>query len=284
MRRIGVVTDSTADVPPDLAAELGISVVPAQVIFGETTYQDGVDLSAQSFYDKMAQSPELPRTSQPPVQAFVETYRRLLDREGCQAIFSIHLARTLSGTLNAAWAAAQSLPDPSRIEIVDSGQVSMALGWAVVTAARVAKSGATRAQVGAAVQRALPRLRTVAMIDTLENLYKGGRIRLFSAALGTVLQIKPLVSLQAGEISVWSKVRTRSRALNALVARIQEFGPVEEIAVLHAGVPDLVQVLAGRLRETLPGQEMRVMPAGAALVSHLGLGAVGACMLLANHE
>lgn len=284
MRRIGVVTDSTSDVPPDLAAELGISVVPAQVIFGETTYQDGVDLSAQSFYDKMAQSPELPRTSQPPVQAFVETYRRLLDREGCQAIFSIHLARTLSGTLNAAWAAAQSLPDPSRIEIVDSGQVSMALGWAVVTAARVAKSGATRAQVGAAVQRALPRLRTVAMIDTLENLYKGGRIRLFSAALGTVLQIKPLVSLQAGEISVWSKVRTRSRALNALVARIQEFGPVEEIAVLHAGVPDLVQVLAGRLRETLPGQEMRVMPAGSALVSHLGLGAVGACVLLANHE
>lgn len=284
MRQIGVVTDSTSDVPPDLAAELGISVVPAQVIFGETTYQDGVDLSAQSFYDKMAQSPELPRTSQPPVQAFVETYRRLLDREGCQAIFSIHLARTLSGTLNAAWAAAQSLPDPSRIEIVDSGQVSMALGWAVVTAARVAKSGATRAQVGAAVQRALPRLRTVAMIDTLENLYKGGRIRLFSAALGTVLQIKPLVSLQAGEISVWSKVRTRSRALNALVARIQEFGPVEEIAVLHAGVPDLVQVLAGRLRETLPGQEMRVMPAGSALVSHLGLGAVGACVLLANHE
>jgi DegV family protein with EDD domain len=284
MRRIGVVTDSTADVPPDLAAELGISVVPAQVIFGETTYQDGVDLSAQSFYDKMAQSPELPHTSQPPVQAFVETYRRLLDREGCQAIFSIHLAKTLSGTLNAAWAAAQSLPDPSRIEIVDSGQVSMALGWAVVTAARVAKSGASRAQVGAAVQRALPRLRTVAMIDTLENLYKGGRIRLFSAALGTVLQIKPLVSLQAGEISVWSKVRTRSRALNALVARIQEFGPVEEIAVLHAGVPDLVQVLAGRLRETLPGQEMRVMPAGAALVSHLGLGAVGACVLLANHE
>jgi DegV family protein with EDD domain len=284
MRRIGVVTDSTADVPPDLAAELGISVVPAQVIFGETTYQDGVDLSAQSFYDKMAQSPEPPHTSQPPVQAFVETYRRLLDREGCQAIFSIHLAKTLSGTLNAAWAAAQSLPDPSRIEIVDSGQVSMALGWAVVTAARVAKSGASRAQVGAAVQRALPRLRTVAMIDTLENLYKGGRIRLFSAALGTVLQIKPLVSLQAGEISVWSKVRTRSRALNALVARIQEFGPVEEIAVLHAGVPDLVQVLAGRLRETLPGQEMRVMPAGAALVSHLGLGAVGACVLLANHE
>lgn len=284
MRRIGVVTDSTADVPPDLAAELGISVVPAQVIFGETTYQDGVDLSAQSFYDKMAQSPELPRTSQPPVQAFVESYRRLLDREGCEAIFSIHLARTLSGTLNAAWAAAQSLPDPSRIEIVDSGQVSMALGWAVVTAARVAKSGATRAQVDAAVQRALPRLRTVAMIDTLENLYKGGRIRLFSAALGTVLQIKPLVSLQAGEISVWSKVRTRSRALNALVARIQEFGPVEEIAVLHAGVPDMVQVLASRLRETLPDQEMRVMPAGAALVSHLGLGAVGACALLANHE
>lgn len=284
MEQIGVVTDSTADIPLDLAAELGISVIPCQVALDETTYQDGVDLSAEVFYDKLARSPGPPHTSQPPVQAFVETYRRLLEQEHCRAIFSIHVAGTLSGTLNSAWAAAQMLADPTQIEIIDSGQVSMGLGWLVITAARLAKSGATRGQVSEAIRSAQPRLRTVAMIDTLDNLYKGGRIRLFTAALGTVLQIKPLVSLDGGEITVWSKVRTRSKALRALVDRLQGWGPFEELAVLHAGARDLGQVLARRLEQKSPSNGMLILPAGAALVSHLGLGAVGACVLLAQTE
>jgi DegV family protein with EDD domain len=284
MERIGVVTDSTADIPPDLAADLGISVIPCQVTFGETTYLDGVDLSPEAFYDRLASSPELPRTSQPPVQAFIETYRRLLNQEHCQSVFSIHIAGTLSGTLNAAWAAAQALANPARIEIIDSGQVTMGLGWLVITAARAARSGATRAQVDEAIRSAVPRLRTVAMIDTLENLYRGGRIRLFTAALGTALQIKPLVTLESGEIIVWNRVRTRARAFNALVDRLEGMGPFEELAVLHSGAPDLVQALTGHLEKQWPGIEMLVMPAGAALVSHLGLGAVGACGLLAQAE
>ncbi len=284
MEQIGVVTDSTSDIPKNLAAELGISVIPCQVTFGETTYQDGVDLSADAFYDKLARSSDPPRTSQPPVQAFVETYRRLLDQEHCQAIFSIHVAGTLSGTLNSAWAATQMLDDPTRVEVIDSGQLSMALGWLVITAARLANSGATRAKVSEAIRSAQPRLRTVAMIDTLENLYKGGRIRLFTAALGTALHIKPLVLLESGEITVWSKVRTHSKALNALVDRLQEMGPFEELAVLHAEAQDLVQVLAERLQSKWPGKEMLVLPVGSAVVSHLGLGVVGACGLLAQTE
>jgi DegV family protein with EDD domain len=218
------------------------------------------------------------------VQAFVETYRRLLEQEHCQSIFSIHVAGTLSGTLNAAWAAAQALADPAQVEIIDSGQVAMGLGWLVVIAARAARSGATRAQVGQAIRSAEPRLRTVAMIDTLENLYKGGRIRLFTAALGTALQIKPLVSLERGEITVWSRIRSRSKAFGALVNRLQEMGPFEELAVLHADAPDLAQILAGRLEQKRPSNGVLVLPAGAALVSHLGLGAVGACALLAQTE
>lgn len=284
MERIGIVTDSTADIPPDLAAELGISVIPCQVTFGETTYLDGVDLSGEAFYDRLASSAELPRTSQPPVQAFIEAYRRLLDQEHCQSIFSIHIAGTLSGTLNAAWAATQALANPARVEIIDSGQVAMGLGWLVIIAARAARAGATRAQVGEAIRSAGPRLRTVAMIDTLENLYRGGRIRLFTAALGTALQIKPLVSLEGGEITVWNRVRTRAKAFNALVGRLEEMGPFEELAILHSGAPDLVQILTRHLGVIWPGNEMLVLPAGAALVSHLGLGAVGACGLLAQTQ
>jgi DegV family protein with EDD domain len=280
MRRVGVVTDSTADIPERLASDLGIDVVPCQVFFGKEVYRDGLDLKPESFYQKLPRSSELPRTSQPAVSSFVEVYRRLLEQDNYEAVVSIHVAGNLSGTLNSAWAAAQTMPEPRRIEILDSGQVSMGMGWAVVQAARRAQNGGSGEEVAGSARASIPRLRTVAMIDTLENLYKGGRISQFSATIGSALQIKPLVSLQAGEISVWARVRTRSRAVNALVNRVREWGRVAEIAVLHAGADDLLGALVSRLHVVLPGQEMLVLPAGSALTTHLGLGAVGVCALL----
>ena len=280
MRRVGVVTDSTADIPEQMALDLGIDVVPCQVFFGEKVYRDGLDLAPESFYEKLARSPELPRTSQPAVSSFVQVYRRLLEQENYETVVSIHVAGNLSGTLNSAWAAAQAMPEPRQIEILDSGQVSMGMGWAVIQAARRAQNGASGDEVAEWARSSLPRLRTVAMIDTLENLYKGGRISQFSAAIGSALQIKPLVSLQAGELSVLARVRTRSRALNALVDRVREWGGVADIAALHAGAEDLLEVLVGQLRTILPDQEMLVLPAGPALTTHLGLGAVGVCALL----
>jgi DegV family protein with EDD domain len=280
MRRVGVVTDSTADIPERLASELGIDVVPCQIFFGEELYRDGLDLTPEQFYQKLAHSPALPHTSQPAVSSFLETYRRLLEEDGYESVVSIHVAGNLSGTLNAAWAAAQTMPEPQRIEILDSGQVSMGLGWAVIEAARRAQNGGSGEEVAGSARFSLPRLRTVAMIDTLDNLYKGGRISQFSAAIGSALQIKPLVSLQAGELSVWARVRTRSRALSALVDRVREWGAVTEIAALHSGAGDLLEALVCRLQVVFPGQEILVLPAGSALTTHLGLGAVGVCALL----
>ncbi|MGD8624657.1 MAG: DegV family protein [Anaerolineae bacterium] len=282
MRQVGVVTDSTSDVPASLAASLGIEVVPCQVFFGQEALLDGLDLSPSAFYERLARSPELPRTSGPTVNSFAESYRRLLEEEAWQGVVSIHVAGNLSGTVNAAWAAAQSLPEPSRVEIVDSGQVSMGLGWAAVEAARLARRGGTAPEVGQAIRARLSQLRTAAMIDTLDNLYRGGRINQFSAILGTALQIKPLISLQGGELTVWAKVRTRSRALNALVDRVQSWGPLSDVAILHTGAEELAETFAGRLREFLPDQEMLMLAAGSALTTHLGLGAVGVCALLAT--
>ncbi|MFN2291395.1 MAG: DegV family protein [Anaerolineae bacterium] len=280
MRRVGVVTDSTSDIPEQLALDLGIEVVPCQLFFGERQYRDGLDLTPELFYEKLAQSSELPRTSQPAVSSFVEVYRRLLEQDNYEAVVSIHVAGNLSGTLNSAWAAAQAMPDPRRIEVLDSGQVSMGLGWAVIQAARRAQSGDSGKEVAESVRSSLPRLRTVAMIDTLENLYKGGRISQFSATIGSALQIKPLVSLQAGELSVWARVRTRSRALDALVDRVREWDGIAEMAALHAGAEDLLETLVSRLQIVFPGREMLTLPAGSALTTHLGLGAVGVCALL----
>lgn len=282
MSQVRVVSDSTADIPGDLVSQLGIAVVPCQVGFGQQTYRDGIDFTPTEFFAEMARNDKPPRTSGPTVAEFAETYRRLLEEDGAEQICSIHVAGTLSGTLNAAWAASQALPDPRRVQLVDSGLVSMGLGWVAVYAARMAQTGATLAEVAAAAQATARRVRVICMIDTLDNLRKGGRISVFSAALGSVLAIKPLVSIREGKLTVWGKVRSRSRALNALVSRAREWGALEAVAVLHAGAPDTLNDLAARLREFLPGQDMILAPAGSALSSHLGLGAAGVCAVLSE--
>lgn len=284
MSQIRIVTDSTADVPDDLAAELEISIVPCQIRFGQTTYRETVDFTRQEYFDMLANSPVLPHTSLPALGDFVETYRGLLDREQAQGIVSIHVAGNFSGTLNGAWTAAQQVSDPSRIEVIDSGSVSMGMGWVVIEAARMARAGATQPEISQAVQALLPRSKTAAMIDTLENLYQGGRINQISAVLGTALQIKPLLNIQGGEVTVWGKVRTRTKALKRLVAEVRGWGPLVEMAVLHGGAEELAHELAEPLQDLVPADRMRVQPAGSALVSHLGLGAVGVCGLTASSD
>ncbi len=281
MGRVRIATDSIADVPAALVSEMGIAVVPCQLFWGEEVYRDGVDLKPHQFYERLAGSPELPRTSQPPIGLFVDTYRRLLEVENSEAVVSIHVAGNLSGTVNAAWAAAQSLADPSRVEVVDSGMVSMGIGWAVIGAARLAQTGATQAEVSMAVRELLPRLRAAAMIDTLENLYKGGRISQVTATLGTVLQIKPLITIQDGRVEVVDRVRTRSRALKRLEAMVRDWGPLAEVAVLHTGAEELAQEVVSLLQDLAPDGGIWVEPAGSALTTHLGLGAVGVCALVA---
>jgi DegV family protein with EDD domain len=284
MNRVQIVTDSTSDIPAALASEYNITVVACQVFVGDEVYQDGVDLLPEGFFKKLARSSELPRTSQPPVGRFADTYQRLLAEEPDTEILSIHVASTLSGTVNAAWAAAQMLPEPSRVEVIDSGQLSMGLGWAAIKAAQVARTGAARAEVSQGVKALLPRLRTVAMIDTLENLYKGGRISHISAVLGTALRIKPLLSVREGQVSVWRKVRTRSRAMKELVARVHSWTPLAEMAILHTGAVDLAQNLVATLHGLVPAERVVMGPAGPALTTHLGLGAVGVLALQAAEE
>lgn len=282
MNPVHIVTDSTADVPGTLAAELNISVVPCQVSFGSDVYLDGVDLAPEEFYGKLAEAQELPRTSQPPVGLFVDAYRRILEDDDSAEVVSIHVAGSLSGTVNAAWTATQMLPDPSRVTVIDSGQLSMGLGWAVIESARLAQAGAQRSEVSRSVQALLPRLRVAATIDTLDNLYEGGRINQFSAVLGTALQIKPLLSVRDGTVSVVGKVRTRSRALKRLAAVVREWGPLARMAILHTGAEQMAQTLAEALGDLVPAGESMMGPAGPALTAHLGVGVVGVCALVEN--
>lgn len=282
MKRVKIVTDSIADIPVALAMELDITVIACQVYYGQEVYRDGVDLSPEAFFDKLACSPVLPHTSQPPIGHFVNTYQKILDADADAEIVSIHVPGSFSGTVNSAWAAAQMLPDPSRVEVIDSGLVSMGMGWVAIEAARKAQAGATRAEISQYVHDLLPRSRTAAMIDTLENLYKGGRISQISAVLGTALRIKPLLSIHGGEVTVWGKVRTRSRALKRLAAEVRSWGMLAEMTVLHGGAEELAHTLAEQLQGLVPASRMLMMPASAALIAHLGLRAVGVCALTAD--
>jgi DegV family protein with EDD domain len=283
MRSVRIVTDSNADIPPEIASELGIAVVPNYVYFGQEAIRDGIDLTRQAFFVKLAGAACHPRTTHPPVGEFVSTYQQMTNGSGSEAVISIHVASTVSGTLNAAWAAAQMLPHPSQVEIIDSGQLSMGLGWVVIKAAELAKDGASRTDVVEAIRSLLPRLRVVAMIDTLDNLVRGGRISQFSAVLGTALQVKPLLTIRSGQVSILGRVRTRARALTRLVEQVQGWGPLAELAVMHAGAEKRARTLAEALRG-MAVPRILVAPAGSAITAHLGLGAVGACGLLEGND
>lgn len=273
---VKVVTDSASDIPMAIARDLGITVVPCNVHFGERTYRDGVDLTSGEFFIKMASSPILPTTSQPAVGVFEEAYRRLA--EETDQIVSINLPRRLSATYNSARLAAQSLPE-LEIAIIDSTQVCMAQGWLAIIAARAARQGRGLDEIVALVEDTIPRLRLIALLDTLEYLQKGGRIGKVTALLGTLLNVKPLMQVLDSEAQPLENVRTRRKALRRLVEIVGDLAPLEEVAVVHANAPATVQQLVGMLAPIHPPDRILTGQVGAILGAHAGPGAVGvACV------
>lgn len=273
---VKIVTDSLSDLPPDVARELGVTVVPMVVRFGDKTYRDKVDLTMDEFYRMLAESPVLPTTSQPPVGAFEEVYRELAQET--DQIYSLHVVSNLSGTYNSAVTAARNVPK-ARIRVVDSQQVSMALGWMVVLAARAAQEGKNLDRIDQLVNNAMRRVHIIAMLDTLEFAQRGGRLGKGAALAGTLLNVKPILSIVEGEVAPVEKVRTQSRALERLVDLALHSGPIEEIAVGHAAAPQLASQLRAMLGQTIPETQIPVFETGPVLGTHTGPGAVGLAWL-----
>ena len=277
MGKIKVVTDSAADIPSELAQRLDITVLPCYIIFGSEVYRDGVDLTPREFYDKLATSPILPTTSQPPLGLFVETYQKLLQKS--DGIVSIHIASTLSGIFNAARVAADALStDP--IVVIDSQQLSMGAGWQVVMAAKAAQEGHTLAEIVSRVQAIRPRARAAAMLDNLEHVKRSGRINRVTALMGTALRVKPLLQIATGEVTAIATVRTKRKALQRLAELMAAQGAFKELCVAHADAADAAKEVAERLSTVHPRERLLICQAGAAVTIHLGLGAVGVCGVL----
>ncbi len=267
-----LVTDSTADIPSVLAKSLDIHVIPLTVNFGTQSFADGVEITNDQFYSKLASSDALPTTSQPAVGAFKELYERL--GANGEPIVSIHIAGELSGTIRSAQQAAALLPDQD-IRIIDSRSTTMSLGWPTVLAARAAKAGKPVDEIEALVHDTIGRTRLLAMLDTLRYLEKGGRIGRTRALLGTLLSVKPIIDVRDGEIFPFEQVRTKKKALARLIAVAEELGPFDELCVLHSRSEDEARALAQQLSHIQPVDQIVIAEIGAVVGTHVGPGALG---------
>ncbi|MGE3855441.1 MAG: DegV family protein [Dehalococcoidia bacterium] len=246
-----IVTDSTCDLPREAIQALGITVVPLSILFGEEELLDGVDIQADQFFRRLERDPNMPRTSQPSPALFARAYQRLVD-EGATEILSIHLSAKLSGTLESARQGAQTLRetpgvDHVRIEFVDSATVSLALGIGVLEAAKLARAGSGLDEARDLAADVFRRTHIFVTLDTLEYLRRGGRMSRGQELLGTLLKVKPVISIQDGEVVPVGRVRTRQRAIEDIISRCADLRPVEHLFVLHSTTPDEAAFVRDRL-------------------------------------
>ncbi|MEQ3553190.1 DegV family protein [Pseudonocardia nematodicida] len=276
---VAVVTDSTAHLPPGVALKRGVQVVPLEVRLGGRIARDGVDITPAELVAALADRNLLVQTSRPAPASFAAVYRDLLD-DGAEEIVSVHLSRELSGTWDAARAAAQEVA-PDRIRVVDSRAIAMGLGFAVLSACDVADAGADGAEVEAAAVAVAARCRVLFGVQDLERLRRGGRIGTAAALVGSALAVKPLLHLSGGRIAPLEKVRTTSRATERLVTLAAESGGAgTRLAVHHLGAEDRALDVAGRLRERVPdAAEVHVSEVGAVIGAHVGPGLIGAVVV-----
>ena len=235
-RPVLVVTDSTADLPALLVDDLGITVVPLQIVFGQESFADGIDLTSEAFFQRMEESEELPTTSQPSLGQLQQAYETLAERTG--AILSIHLSSGFSGTLATAQQAAAAGGEQCRIEVIDSTTVSMATGFAVLAAARAARDGADLDACAGIARSVLRRQRLAVMLDTLDYLLRGGRIGHASHLVGSILKIKPVLSLEDGEVVQIARARTGAKAVEEALRRAAGHAPLElaDIVAVQPGL------------------------------------------------
>ena len=269
---VKVVTDSLADIPPQLAMDLGITVVPLTVTFGLESYSDGIDITPEQFFARLVSEKVLPKTAQPSVGAFEEVYGALAAQG--HDILSVHASSKLSGTFNSATQAAKSVHGVG-IAVVDTFSASLAEGLTVLAAARLAQAGAPLAEVEQAALSAVPKVEIYFLLDTLEYLQKGGRIGKAQALVGTLLSIKPILTLREGEVHDFERARTRARAVERMKEVVRANGPYAEMALLHSTTPEEVRKLAEELQPLCPDQPILAGTIGPAIGTYAGPGLLG---------
>jgi DegV family protein with EDD domain len=267
---VKIVTDSTADLPPGVAEELGITVVPLYVRFGDKLYRDRVDISEDEFYDRLVHDPVHPGTSQPTPQDFAVVYKELAkDADG---ILSIHISGKLSGTCHSALGAKQLLEGSCPIEVIDSQWTSIALGLIAMKLADGAKTGKGLQELAAEAKALIPDIHYLGFFDTLKYLQLGGRIGKAQSLLGSLLNVKPLLTLKEGEFLPIGRVRTYSKAKDRLFEFVKDGGKLDDVAVVHSTTPDEAEAMANRLGSLFDRKKILIARLGPVLGTHAGPG------------
>ena len=267
---VKIVTDSIADLPPQVVQELGITIVPLNLRFGTEVYRDGIDLTAEQFYDRLVGSQTLPVTSVPPPGVFAETYDKLA--EETDEILVITLTSKLSATHEVALQSIGLMKKKCRVEVIDSQWAVMAQGFIVIAAARASQAGANLDEVVAVTQRNISRVDMRAAFDTLEYLKRGGRIGRAQAFLGSMLKVNPIIGMRDGEVFPFGRERSRAKAINHLYDFAMSFSHIEELAVEHATTLDEADELVGRLGSRFPKERIYRSRAGPVIGTHTGPG------------
>jgi DegV family protein with EDD domain len=266
-----IVVDSTCDLPEDRMKELDIEMVPLQVRFGDETFRDKIDLDGEAFFDRLEKATQLPTTSQPSPGDFVEVYSRIPEGE---PIVSIHIAHQLSGTIESARLAAEQLP-AREIHIIDSGNTTWAAGLLALEAAEAVRAGEDVKAVVEHAESLVPRLRLLAVLDTLKYVIMGGRVSRIQGALGGLLRVKPILVLVDGVIHRMAPARTWGQAYQRVVQDIKEHGGADRIAVIHARAPEAMATMTQTLKEDLGATELMQGTIGPVIGTHSGPGALG---------
>ena len=271
---VAVVTDSTADLPAELARAHAVTVVPLQIVIGARSFPEGLGADAEAVARALRDHVPV-RTSRPNPAAFLAAYQRAAEA-GATGVLSLHLSAHMSGTHSSATLAAEQSPVPVRV--VDSHSMGMALGFAVLSAARRATAGGDLDECYAVAEARVAVTSSFFYVDTLEHLRRGGRIGAAQALLGNALAVKPLLHLRDGRVEPLERVRTASRA----IARLEELaleaaaGREVDIAVHHLASADRAQLLAQALRSRAPHlRELHVSEIGAVVGAHVGPGMLG---------
>ena len=267
---IKIVTDSTADLPPALVKEMGITVVPLYVRFGSETYRDGVDITGDEFYKRLLTDPIHPSTSQPTPQDFTDVYRGLCPQ--ADGIISIHISSKLSGTCSSALLAKEVVAAECPVEVIDSKTTSMALGLIVMAAVTIANTGASVKQVAEDIRQVVSDVQLLVIFDTLKYLAKGGRIGKAKSLLGSVLNVKPLLTITDGEFVPVTQVRSRSKGIDKLFDFAKDAANVEDLVVIHSTTHDEADSLASRIGSTIKLEHVRIARLGPVLGVHGGPG------------
>ncbi|OCA90836.1 fatty acid-binding protein DegV [Bacillus sp. FJAT-27225] len=272
MAKIKIVTDSTHDLPKETIEQYGIEVVPLTISVAGKTYTDGVDIEPEEFLERMKNSPELPKSSQPSAGAFLEVYDRL-GAEGYE-VLSIHMTGKMSGTVRSAESAAGMTE--TNVTVVDSKFISKALGFQVREAAIMAAEGNTMDEIVARLDEMIGNTRLYIMVDTLENLVKGGRIGKGRAFLGSLLNIKPIASLEGAEYNPVAKVRSYTQVVKFLAKQFAEDvkgKTVKSVGIAHAGAEDLAGKVADSIREATGFDQVEIDYTNSTVSTHTGPGA-----------